>query len=89
MQVLRALYGMLQASLLWYKKFRKDLEGIGFVFNSYDPCVANKTIDGHQHTIRFHVDDLMASHIDKAVNDKFEKWLEEKYGKLEKVQDTR
>ena len=29
-QVLRALYGMLKAALLWYKKFKKDLEGIGF-----------------------------------------------------------
>ena len=40
-QVLRATYGMLQAALLWYKKFRKDLEEHGFKFNPYDPCVAN------------------------------------------------
>ena len=32
--VLRALYGMLTSSLLWYKKFRKDLENYGFVFLS-------------------------------------------------------
>ena len=25
-QVLQALYGMLKAALLWYKKFKKDLE---------------------------------------------------------------
>ena len=29
-QVLWAIYGMLTASLLWYLKFKKDLEGIGF-----------------------------------------------------------
>ena len=29
-QVLQVLYGMLKAALLWYKKFRKDLIGIGF-----------------------------------------------------------
>ena len=40
-QVLRALYGMLIAALLWYKKFRSELESIGFVFNDYDACVAN------------------------------------------------
>jgi hypothetical protein len=40
--VLRAIYGMLVASLLWYKKFRGDLEQIGFHFNDYDPCVANR-----------------------------------------------
>ena len=38
--ILRALYGMLVVSLLWYEKFRKDLESIGFEFNPYDPCVA-------------------------------------------------
>ena len=28
-QVLQAIYGMLTASLLWYLKFKKDLENIG------------------------------------------------------------
>ena len=41
-QVLCALYGMLKAALLWYQQLRKDLEEIGFVFNPYDACVANK-----------------------------------------------
>ena len=69
--VLNALYGILVAAILWYQKFRKDLEGIGFVFNPYDPCVANRTINGKQQTIRFHVDDLMSSHVDSSVNDAF------------------
>jgi hypothetical protein len=30
-EVLNAIYGMLEAALLWYKTFRKDLEDIGFV----------------------------------------------------------
>jgi len=30
LQVLKALFGMLQAALLWYKKFRSDLESIGY-----------------------------------------------------------
>eukprot|EP00980_Cylindrotheca_fusiformis_P007564 scaffold1573_cov71-Cylindrotheca_fusiformis.AAC.2 len=71
--VLKAIYGMLQAALLWYQKFRKDLEGIGFVFNDYDPCIAaNRMKVGKQHTIRFHVDNIMASHVNSKVNDKFE-----------------
>ena len=49
---------MLQAALLWYQKFRTDLEEEGYTFNPYDSCVANKTINGEQHTIVFHVDDL-------------------------------
>ena len=71
---------MLIASLLWYKKFKKDLVGEGFVFNPYDPCVANRQVKKSQHTIVFHVDDLKSSHADKKVNDEFEKWLQKKYG---------
>ena len=74
-QVLKALYGMLVAALLWYLKFKKDLEGIGFKFNPYDPCVGNRMVDDKQHTIRFHVDDLMSSHVNPDVNTKFEVWL--------------
>jgi hypothetical protein len=64
---------MLMASLLWYKKFRGDLEGIGFEFNPYDPCVANRIMSQKQQTMRFHVDDLMSSHMDPMVNNDFEK----------------
>ena len=50
-QMLKALYGMMKASLLYYKKFRKDIEGNGYEVNPYDPCVANKKINGKQHTL--------------------------------------
>ena len=85
MQALRAIYGMLQAALLWYKKFRKDLEAQGFKFNPYDPCVANWKVKGSQHTILFHVDDLKCSHKKKTVNDDFAQWLEKTYGQHGKV----
>ena len=88
-QVLRAIYGMLQAGLLYYQKFRKDLEEIGFKFNPYDPCVANRKINGRQQTVRFHVDDLMSSHMKSKINDEFEKWLNKKYGTYGEVKTTR
>jgi hypothetical protein len=44
LQVLRALYGMLVAALLWYQQFREDLESVGFKFNVYNPCVANRKV---------------------------------------------
>ena len=84
-QVLRAIYGMLQSALLWYKKFRTDLEENGFKFNPYDPCVANKIVFGKQQTIRFHVDDLMASHEDPRANRKLYEWLVMKYGDIGEV----
>lgn len=88
-KILKALYGMLAASLLWYKKFRKDLESIGFIFNPYDPCVANRMVNDKQQTVRFHVDDLMSSHKDASVNDKFYKWLNEQYGQFGEVTQHR
>jgi hypothetical protein len=47
-RMLKALHGMIQSALLFYKKFRKDLEGIGFKINDYDPCVANRIVDREQ-----------------------------------------
>jgi hypothetical protein len=87
-EVLKTIYGMLEAALLWYKTFRKDLEDIGFVFNLYGPCVANKKVQGLQQMIVFHVDNLKLSHKLKSVNDKFEKWLNSMYGKHGKVTPT-
>jgi hypothetical protein len=80
-EVLKAIYGMLEAALLWYKTFKKDLADNGFIFNPYNPCVANKKVQGLQQTIVFHVDDLKSSHKSKSVNNKFEKWLNSMYGK--------
>jgi hypothetical protein len=71
-EVLKAIYGMLEAALLWYKTFRKDLEDNGFIFNPYNPCVANKKVQGSQQMIVFHVDNLKSSHKSKLVNNKFE-----------------
>jgi hypothetical protein len=88
-EVLRALYGMLVASLLWYKDFRRDLEKLGFVFNPYDPCVANRQIEGSQQTVCFHVDDLKSSHKRKGINDDFLKWLNKMYGKYGAVKAVR
>jgi hypothetical protein len=43
-----ALYGTMVASLLYYRKFFKSLTDIDFVINPYDPCVANKRIEGNR-----------------------------------------
>jgi hypothetical protein len=68
----------LVATLMWYQQFKKDLETVGFKFNPYDPCIANRKVNGSTHTIKFHVDDLKSSHIDPKVNDQFIKWLNHK-----------
>jgi hypothetical protein len=78
-EMIKALYGMLQSMLLYYKKFCKDLEEIGFKINLYNPCVANRVVNNKQHTVTWHVDNLKSSHINPKVNDKFLSWLKTKY----------
>jgi hypothetical protein len=82
-KMLRALYGMLISSVLYYKKFRKDIESVGFEVNPYDICVANRSVNGKQQTVTWHVDDLKSSHVDPRVNDDFHIWCEKVYGSEE------
>ena len=77
---------MLTASLLWCRKFCSDLEQIGFRFNDFDSCVANREVEGSQHTIRYHVDDVISSHLSSKVNDNLAKWANQTYGKLKPVE---
>jgi hypothetical protein len=63
----KALYGTLRASLLFWKLLTKRLKSWGFKVNPYDWCVANKLINAKQCTILWHVDDLKISHVDPAV----------------------
>ena len=44
----KAIYGMLEDSLLGYRKFKKDFESQGFVFHAYDASVANRTRNKNQ-----------------------------------------
>ena len=83
--VLKALYGMLMAALLWYNQLKSDLISIGFKFNPYDPCVANRNVGGKQQTACFHVDDLKSSTIETPIHDEFAQWLEQKYGSVSPV----
>jgi hypothetical protein len=79
-RMLNALYGMLISSILYYKKFRKDIESIRFEVNPYDICVANRKVNGKQQTVTWHVDDLKSSHVDSRVNDNFAQWCKKTYG---------
>jgi hypothetical protein len=67
----KALYGMLKSALLFYQKLVSELRSMGFVINPYDPCVANKVVNGKQLTLGWHVDDLMISHVDITAINKF------------------
>ena len=53
-QLEKAVYGMMKSALLFYRKLVVDLKSLGYEINPYDPCVANKTINGKQMTICWH-----------------------------------
>ena len=65
MELLKALYGTLQAAQLFWEKLRAKLaKDWGFVLNRYNSCVVNKKVDGKQLTMAWHVDDQKVSHED-------------------------
>jgi hypothetical protein len=67
-QCQNALYGTMVANLLYYCKFTKSLTSVRFEINPYYPCIDNKTVDGMQTTICFHVDDCKLSHSRSRAN---------------------
>jgi hypothetical protein len=81
MKLQKALYGLMRASLLFYRKLRKEFERYGLVINPYDPCVANlETKSGKQLTVVWHVDDLMASCEDDFELTQFSCYMGKIYG---------
>ena len=67
--------------MLFWKNLTNTLQEWGFEINPYDWCVANKTVNGKQITIVWHVDDLKISHVDKDVVTEYITKLQERYRK--------
>ena len=80
-RLLKAPYVNLKSALLFWENLSETLQEWGFKINPYDWCVANKTINGKQCTIGWHVDDLKISHVDSEVVDDILNKLDERYGK--------
>ena len=78
--LLKALYGTLKAAHLFWEKFTATLTKLGFQINPYDACVASKTINGHQCTLAWHVDDIKASQKDPKAIDWIIETLKAEYG---------
>jgi hypothetical protein len=69
----------MKSALLFYLKLVADLTSIGYTINPYDPCVANKDINGKQMTICWHVDDLILGHEEHQIVTQFLTWLAAHY----------
>ena len=82
---LNALYGIMKAALLFYIKFVENLKSIVFQLNTYDPCVANKIVDGAHLTVVWHVEYLKVSHIYGGVVMRMAACLKNTYERLLKT----
>ena len=78
----KALYGLMKSALLFYRKLWTDLSKKGFKLKPYDPCVANKIVNGEQMSICWHVDDQMMFHPEEDVLTDFIDYLKGIYGEL-------
>ena len=86
--ITQAIYRMPVSAMLNYCKLTKALLSYGFELNPYDPCVANKMVNGEQLTVSWHVDDLKSSHIDPKVNDELLQWIKDTFRQLREVKMT-
>lgn len=64
-RVNKALYGLIQSAKLWYEKLRGVLNDMCFLQNPVDECVFNRVKDGVQTTMVIHVDDILATCVNR------------------------
>jgi hypothetical protein len=78
-QLLKALYGCKQSSLLWFLEMKKTLISLGFTANPYDPCVFRKGEGEESVTILLYVDDLFLFAPEESIIQQIASSLEQEY----------
>jgi hypothetical protein len=78
-KLLRALYGTLEASKLWFDHITATLTQYGLKPNPSGECVFNVTIDGEELTVLLYVDDLFTTCTSKKLLQHFIKYIQDKY----------
>jgi hypothetical protein len=58
-KLLKALYGCVQASKLWYQKVSKLIESLGYVRGEVDPCVFRRVVEEKVYLLTLYVDDIL------------------------------
>jgi hypothetical protein len=58
-RLLKALYGTIQATKLWYRKLKEITTSYGFCQHPHDQCVFGYVQNGILMIVDFHVDDLL------------------------------
>jgi len=78
----KALYGLKEASKLWYLQLKDDLISQGFRMSDIDRCIFEKHVDGKKMFIAIHVDDLLIITNDVCLKESLISKLQHRYGKL-------
>jgi hypothetical protein len=79
--MLKAMYGCIQASSLWYKLLKKTLEDLGYVRSETDHCVFKRAAGDRIYILLVYVDDILAL-VDDGEAEKIRKHLEKCFGKI-------
>ena len=70
----------MQASLLFWCKYKGFLTDLGFEENPCDSCVVNKTINLKQCTVCWYVNNVKVSHVEESVVEDAMSKMQEEYG---------
>ena len=81
--LLKALYGLLQSSILWFQNISATLMDMGFQPTTHDPCVFLKIINTQNYFIAVYVDDLLHICNDVSVGVMIADLLTKRYGRME------
>ena len=88
-RLVKGVYETLLGAIIFYNKLSKHLIDQGFVQNKYDMCTFNKTVNGEQINVLFHVDDLKVLHKCQAVLEAFLSDLRDKFGQKDKLTENK
>uniref|UniRef100_H3GY81 Uncharacterized protein n=1 Tax=Phytophthora ramorum TaxID=164328 RepID=H3GY81_PHYRM len=59
LELVKAIYGLKQASRVWNETFDEFMCSIGFQVSAFDPCLYIKVMDGHCVLVLVYVDDVL------------------------------
>ena len=61
LELVKAIYGLKQASRVWNETFDDFVCSIGFQVSAFDPCLYIKMVDGHCVLVLVYVDDVLVT----------------------------
>jgi hypothetical protein len=80
--LLKAMYGCIQASSLWYKFLKGILEKMGYKMSQTDKCVFCKKVGDRVFILLVYVDDILAL-VDRDEAERIRKNLDQQFGKVQ------